>query len=77
MQKTIPVTSTLRTVIEFANAELQRKQSEMSQVVMEASLEQMRLLGISIEDGWRLDYENMQYIKLEEPPNAEKVTDPQ
>lgn len=73
MQKTIPATATLRTVIEFANAELQRKQSEMSQVVMEASLEQMRLLGISIEDGWRLDYEKMQYVKLDEPLEQKAV----
>ncbi len=74
MQKTLPVTTTLRAVIELANTELQRKQSEMSQIVMQASLEQMRFLGISIEDGWRLDYENMQYVKLEEPLE-QKVVD--
>ena len=73
MQKTVPVTTTLRAVIEFANTELQRKQSEMSQIVMQASIEQMRFLGISIEDGWRLDYENMQYVKLDEPVEQKAV----
>jgi hypothetical protein len=76
MQKRIPVTATLKNVIEFVNIELQRKQAELLQIVTESSLEQMKLLGISTETGWRLDYENMEYVKLEEEqPQQEEVVD--
>ncbi len=76
MQKRIPVTATLKNVIEFVNIELQRKQAELLQIVTESSLEQMKLLGISTETGWRLDYENMEYVKLEEEqPQQEEVVE--
>ncbi len=76
MQKRIPVTTTLKNIIELVNAELQRKQAELLEIVTQSSIEQMQLLGISIEAGWRLDYENMQYVKLEEEqPQQEEVVE--
>lgn len=64
-EQRIPVTETLRSLIAFINVELQQKQNELLQLLTASSLEQMKLLGISPDDGWRLDYENLEYVKLD------------
>lgn len=74
-EQRIPVTETLRNLIAFINLELQQKQNELLQLLTASSVEQMKLLGISPEDGWRLDYENLEYVKVESRQDSTEASE--
>lgn len=65
----IPVPITLKELIASNNLLLSQYQKELTEKVITANLEMMRLLGLNPNDGWRLDMEQMVYIKQEQKTN--------
>ncbi len=65
----IPVPITLKELIASNNLLLSQYQKELTEKVITANLEMMRLLGLNPNDGWRLDMEQMVYIKQEQTTN--------
>ncbi len=65
----IPVPITLKELIASNNLLLSQYQKELTEKVITANLEMMRLLGLNPNDGWRLDMEQMVYIKQEQTMN--------
>jgi hypothetical protein len=61
----IPVPVVLRELINSNNALLNQYQQELTKKVISANLEMMQLLGLNPEEGWRLDTDQMMYIKQE------------
>jgi hypothetical protein len=70
MDKRILVPLALNELISYTNQEIDKLRT----VVINASIEQMKILGLSTEDGWRLDYDARQFINItdsdEEAPAA-------
>lgn len=67
----IPVPRALRHLINSNNQLLQQYQHELTQTVIQANEEMMRLLKLDPADGWKLDMETMSYVKTE--PDATPV----
>jgi hypothetical protein len=65
MTPTVPVPYAIRHLIESNNKLLQQYQEELTNNVLMANEEIMRLLNLDPNDGWRLDMETMSYVKLE------------
>jgi hypothetical protein len=70
MDKRILVPLALNELISYTNQEIDKLRT----VVINASIEQMKILGLNTEDGWRLDYDARQFINItnsdEEAPAA-------
>lgn len=66
-QKSIPVPIALKELIESNNKLLTNYQQELTKKVISANIEMMQLLGLDSEEGWRLDTDQMVYIKQEQP----------
>ena len=70
MDKRILIPLALNELISYTNQEIDKLRT----VVINASVEQMKILGLSTEDGWRLDYDARQFINItnsdEEAPAA-------
>jgi hypothetical protein len=63
MDKRIPVPLALNELINYTNQEIER----LRNVVANASVEQLQILGLTMEDGWRLDYEARQFVNITAP----------
>lgn len=61
----IPVPMALRELINSNNALLQNYQQELSNKVILANQEMMKLIGINEQDGWKLNMTTMTYEKQE------------
>jgi hypothetical protein len=61
---TIPVPLALRHLIEHTNKLLQNYQYDLSQKVLSANEEMMRILNLSPDDGWRLDTDKFEYVQM-------------
>jgi hypothetical protein len=61
--KSIPVPTALKELILSNNQLLSNYQQELTNKVIKANLEIMELLHINPTDGWKLDIENMVYVK--------------
>lgn len=64
--KSIPVPIALKELIVSNNELLANYQKELTTKVISANLEMMQLLGLNPDDGWRLDMEQMVYIKQDQ-----------
>lgn len=62
-EQSIPVPLAIKELILSNNLLLTKYQQELSTKVVTANTEMMRLLGLSPEDGWRLDMDRMMYVK--------------
>ena len=64
--KSIPVPIALKELIASNNELLANYQKELTTKVISANIEIMQLLGLNPDDGWRLDMEQMVYIKQDQ-----------
>ena len=64
--KSIPVPIALKELIASNNELLANYQKELTTKVISANIEIMQLLGLNLDDGWRLDMEQMVYIKQDQ-----------
>lgn len=62
----IPVPIALKQLILSNNTLLEHYQKELTEKVISANMEIMEILGLNPDDGWRLDMEQMVYIKQEQ-----------
>lgn len=65
MTPTVPVPLALRHLIESNNQLLKVYQNDLTSKVLQANEEMMKLLGLNPTDGWRLDIDNLSYVKVE------------
>lgn len=61
--QSVPVPLALRHLIESNNQLLTTYQQELTQKVIVANDEMMRLLGLNPNDGWKLDIDTFTYVK--------------
>lgn len=59
----IPVPIVLKELINSNNALLTQYQQELTKRVIAANVEVMEMLGLNPVDGWRLDMDNLVYVK--------------
>lgn len=72
-EKTIvPVPKALQELIRVNNQLLQQYQNELTSKVFAANEEMMQLLGLDPNDGWRVDIDEMMYVKI---PNSDIIND--
>jgi hypothetical protein len=67
---TVPVPSAIKHLIESNNKLLRQYQEELTNAVLTANEEMMKLLQLDPKDGWRLDMETMSYIKTNPTTDA-------
>jgi hypothetical protein len=60
---TVPVPSAVRELIISNNQLLRNYQQELSDRVVMANMEMMRMMGLDPQEGWKLDVEKMVYTK--------------
>jgi hypothetical protein len=65
MNAEVPVPLALRHLIESNNELLKIYQQELTDKVIIANEEIMRILGLDAKDGWRLDMSTFTYVKTE------------
>jgi len=66
----------LRSLIQKNNELLRRYQASLVEEIQEANVQMMQILNLDPNDGWRLDMDNMVYVRPEaqEQPVEEKKT---
>jgi hypothetical protein len=67
-QVTMDVPLALQNLIIANNKLLKTYQAQLMQEVQEANAQMMNILQLSPEAGWKLDIDNMVYVRPEEPP---------
>jgi len=67
-EKRIDTPLALKVLIEYVNREIE----SLRTMVGNASIEQLRMMGLSVEAGWRLDYDNRQFVLIPPPPAPEE-----
>jgi len=67
-QVTVDVPLALQNLIKSNNAVLKSYQSQLMTEIQEANIQMMQILQIDPTNGWRLDMENMVYVRIEETP---------
>lgn len=67
-QVTLDVPLALQNLIKSNNALLKSYQVQLMTEIQEANVQMMQILQIDPTNGWRLDMENMVYIRIEEKP---------
>lgn len=67
-QVTVDVPLALQNLIKANNTLLKSYQSQLMQEIQDANMQMMRMLQIDPANGWRLDMENMVYVRIEEEP---------
>lgn len=63
--KSIPVPLALKELILSNNELLKQYQYELTNKVLLANDEMMRVLGLNPEDGWKIDMNTFTYVKVE------------
>lgn len=64
-----PVPLVVRQLIELHNTRIREYQQKSLQEIQDANIELMIMMGLNPQDGWRLDMENMKYVKVTEDGN--------
>lgn len=72
-QVTLPVPIALQNLIKANNTLLKSYQSQLMEEVQQANAQMMQILQIDPRNGWRLDIENMVYVRVEEPTTNGEV----
>jgi len=70
MQET-PVPLALRQVIQLHNEKVREYQQIALLEIQRASMELMEMMSLSPNDGWKLDMDNMKFVKV----STEQTTD--
>lgn len=73
-QVTLPVPIALQNLISANNTLLKSYQSKLMEEVQQANAQMMQILQIDPRNGWRLDIDNMVYIRVEQPSPDEVTT---
>jgi hypothetical protein len=60
----VPVPLAIRQLVELQNTRIREYQQKSLQELQDANIELMLMMGLSPQDGWRLDMETMKYIKV-------------
>jgi hypothetical protein len=60
MQDTIPVPLAIKMLIQYHRENVEQSLKEIG----DANLELMQMLNILPSDGWRLDIDNLQYVRI-------------
>lgn len=63
---TLPVPLALQNLIKANNTLLKSYQSQLMDEVQQANTQMMQILQIDPRNGWRLDVENMVYVRVEQ-----------
>jgi hypothetical protein len=63
-QVTLEVPIALQNLIKANNTLLKTYQAQLMEDVQQANLQMMQILQIDPANGWRLDMENMQYVRV-------------
>ena len=66
MKTKVPAPLALKHLIESNNQLLQKYQKELTDRVLVANEEMMRILGLDPNDGWKLDIDTFSYVKMEQ-----------
>jgi len=66
----VPVPVALKELINSNNTLLNQYQQELTKRVITANIEMMELLNLNPNDGWRLDMDNLVYVKQDPTINA-------
>lgn len=74
-QVTLPVPLALQNLIKANNTLLKSYQSQLMDEVQQANAQIMQILQIDPRNGWRLDMDNMVYVRIEQSAPT-TVTDP-
>jgi hypothetical protein len=69
--KEAPVPIAIRQLIDLHNARIREYQQKSLQELQDANIELMLMMGLSPQDGWRLDMESMKYIKVPTDGNTQ------
>jgi hypothetical protein len=59
-----PVPIAIRQLVELHNKRLREYQQKSLQELQDANVELMLMMGLLPQDGWRLDIEEMKYVKV-------------
>ena len=59
-----PVPIAIRQLVDLHNTRIREYQQRSLQELQDANIELMLMMGLSPQDGWRLDMETMKYIKV-------------
>ena len=62
--KEAPVPIAIRQLIELHNTRLREYQQKSLQEIQDANVELMLMMGLLPQEGWRLDMEEMKYVKV-------------
>lgn len=66
-----PVPIAIRQLVELHNTRIREYQQKSLQEIQDANIELMLMMGLSPQDGWRLDIDTMKYIKVPENGNSQ------
>jgi len=63
MQETIKCPKSLQYMVEQSNQRLKEMQDTFTSQIIEATQELMEILNISSQDGWKVDLDNMVFVR--------------
>ena len=66
-----PVPIAIRQLVELHNTKLREYQQKSLKEIQDANVELMLMMGLSPQDGWRLDMETMKYTKISTDGNTQ------
>jgi hypothetical protein len=66
-----PVPIAIRQLVDLHNTRIREYQQRSLQELQDANIELMLMMGLSPQDGWRLDMETMKYIKVPTDGNTQ------
>ncbi len=66
-----PVPIAIRKLVDLHNTRIREYQQRSLQEIQDANIELMLMMGLSPQDGWRLDMETMKYIKVPTDGNTQ------
>lgn len=69
--KEVPVPLAIRQLVELHNTRIREYQQKSLQEIQDANIELMTMMGLLPQQGWRLDMENMKYIRVSTDGNSQ------
>ena len=65
-----PLPLAIRQLIELHNTRIREYQQKSLQEIQDSSIELMLMMGLNPQEGWRLDMDNMKYVKVPTDGNS-------
>jgi hypothetical protein len=69
--KEVPVPLAIRQLVELHNVRIREYQQKSLQEIQDANVELMTMMGLLPQQGWRLDMENMKYVRVSTDGNPQ------